>query len=143
MTPSAILARAATLGLTLIPDGEQIRVRGPREAIEEITPLVKLHKPEILAALNTPANEAEHSRTGFSGGREGKDTHAGVFPRPTPSVPLDANLDALVQAAADYYGYDDEDVRLMQDISQREPDGLRLALETDPLRPFYQPKETS
>lgn len=141
MTPSAILAHAEAIGLTLTPDGEHIRVRGPREAIEEIAPLVKLHKPAIIAALNAPANEVEHVRTGIPAVGEGRDSHEAVFSRPAPSVPLDANLDALIQAAADYYGYDEDDLRLMRDIAQRDPIGLRLALETDPLRPFHQPKE--
>lgn len=51
MSPSAILARAESLGLALIPDGENIRVRGPRESITELAQLVKENKPAILAAL--------------------------------------------------------------------------------------------
>jgi len=137
MTPSAILARAEAIGLTLTPDGEHIRVRGPREAIEEIAPLVKLHKPAIIAALNAPANGVEHVRTGIPAIGEGRGSREAVFSHPARPVPPDASLDALIHAAADYYGYDTDDMRLMRDIASRDPHGLRLALETDVLRPYY------
>lgn len=101
MTPSAILSRAESLGLSITPDGENLRVRGPRDAIEEITPLVKAHKPAIIAAL--AANDA-----------------------PVPDA-----LERLIQRAATYWEYSPDDFRLIYEVARTDPDGLRLALETD------------
>lgn len=39
----------------------------------------------------------------------------------------------LSQAAADVYGYDAEDWRIIRELAKSDPDGLRLALESDPL----------
>ncbi len=130
MTPSAILSRAESLDLTIITDGENLRVRGPLEAIEEITPLVKLYKPAIIAAMNTHLNEAENSRSSLKQDRLGKTTQQ------SPST-----LDSLIQRAATFYEYSPEDFALIEEIKRTDPDGLRLALETDPLFPFFTLKE--
>lgn len=113
MTPSAILSRAESLGLTITPDGENLRVRGPRDAIEEITPLVKANKQAIIAAL--AANDA----------------------------PIPDYLERLIQRAGTYYEYTTDDWKLIRDTARRDPDGLRLAIETDPLYPFFKLKEQS
>lgn len=107
MTPSTILARAQLLGLTLVPDGEHIRVRGPREAIEEIAPLVKQHKAVILATLAT--ND--------------------------PGIADD--LEKMIQDAAAHYQATQEDMEIMARLAKENPHGLRMALEADLLRPFY------
>jgi len=107
MTPAAILARAESMGLTLTRDGENIRVRGPGESIKAISALVKQHKAELLTAL--AANDAdEHS-----------------------------DLEQLVREAATYYEATPEDLEIMDRLAQSDPDGLRRALQADPLRPFY------
>lgn len=107
MTPQSIIARAESLGLKLIPDGDQIRVRGPHEAILEIAPLVKQAKPELLALLTE--NDTD----------------------------IPADLDALIRDAAAYWQFNDDDLRLIRATATKDPDGMRLALSTDPVRQFY------
>lgn len=51
---------------------------------------------------------------------------------------LAADLDRLIGQAAAYYGYDADDLRLIQITAASDPAGLRLALHMDPLRPYYQ-----
>lgn len=128
MTPSAILSRAESLGLTLTPDGENLRVRGPSEAIAEIAPLLKLHKPEIIAAMNQPANEAEPSRIRLQTDGQGMGSQQRTASAQSPSG---LDLDSLVQRAAAYWEYSPEDFELIEEIKRTDPDGLRLALETD------------
>jgi hypothetical protein len=50
---------------------------------------------------------------------------------------IDADLERLIQAAADFWQYDADDLRLIRATAAVDPDGLRLALSTDPLKPFY------
>ena len=138
MTPSAILSRAESLGVTITPDGGNLRIRGPRDAIAEITPLVKLHKPAILAAMNMPPNEPENSRSSLKLDRLGK----GGQPLYT-SQKSSSTLDSLIQRAATFYEYSPEDFVLIDELKRADPDGLRLALETDPLYPFFTHKETT
>lgn len=126
MTPSAILSRAESLGLTITPDGENLRVRGPREAIAEITPLVKLHKPAILAAMNMHLNEAENSRSSMKPDRISKGSRPLTSSQQSPST-----LDSLIQRAATYWEYSPEDFAIIEEMRRTDPDGLRLALETD------------
>jgi hypothetical protein len=101
VTPSAILSRAESLGLTITPDGENLRIRGPRDAIAEITPLVKAHKPAIIAAL--AANDA----------------------------PLPQDLERLIRRAGAYWEYSPDDFRLIYEVARTDADGLRRALEND------------
>jgi len=103
MTPADIIQRAAVAGVSITADGLNLRVRGPREAIAEITPLVKTHKPAILAAL--AANDA----------------------------PIAEDLERLIRRAGTVYEYGPGDFSMMRDIASRDPAGLRLALETDVL----------
>lgn len=41
------------------------------------------------------------------------------------------DLERLIQRAATFYGYSHEDLAGVEDIARRDPEGLRLALETD------------
>jgi hypothetical protein len=50
---------------------------------------------------------------------------------------IDEDLERLIQAAADFWHYDADDLRLIRATAAVDPDGLRLALSTDPLKPFY------
>lgn len=140
MTPSAILSRAESLGVTITPDGNNLRVRGPSDAIAEISPLLKLHKPAILAAMNQPANEAEPSRIRLQTGDQGIGSQQRTA---SPQSPSGLDLDCLIQAAATFYAYGPDDFVLIDEMKRADPDGLRLALESDVLRPFYTQKEPS
>jgi hypothetical protein len=111
MTPTAIIRRAAELGLSIQPDGENLRVRGPREAIAEIAPAIAANKPEILRVLG--------------GGEAANDV-----------VPGD--LERLIQRAGICYEYGPEDFDLMRDMARRDPAGLRRALESDPWLAVWQ-----
>ena len=51
---------------------------------------------------------------------------------------LAADLDRLIGQAATHYGYEADDLRLIQITAARDPAGLRLALRMDPLRPYTQ-----
>jgi len=136
--PSAILSRAESLGLTITPDGENLRIRGPRDAIVEITQLVKLHKPAILAAMNMPSNESKNSRSNLKPDRLTKGSYPVSSSLQSPSA-----LDSLIQRAATFYEYSAEDSALIEALKRNDPDGLHLALKTDPLCHFYLNKELS
>lgn len=138
MTPSAIFSHAESLGVTITPDGENLRVRGPREAIEEITPMVKAHKPAILAAMNMPSNESENSRSSLKADRLSKGSRPLTSSQQSPST-----LDSLIQRASTFYEYSPDDFLLIEEMKRTDPDGLRLALETDQLFPFFTLKEPS
>ena len=140
MTPSAILSRAESLGLTLTPDGENLRVRGPSDAIAEIAPLLKLHKPAIIAAMNQSANKAEPSRIRLQTDGQSLGSQQRTA---SPQSTSGHDLDCLIKAAATFYEYGPDDFVLIDEMKRTDPDGLRLALETDPLFPFYLNKEIS
>ncbi len=138
MTPSAILSRAESLGLTITPDGVNLRVRGPSDAIAEIAPLLKLHKSAVLDAMNPPAHEAEPSRICLQTDGRGLGAQQRTA---SPQSPHGLDLDCLIKAAATFYEYSPDDFVLIDEMKRADPDGLRLALETDLLRPFYTHKE--
>ena len=50
---------------------------------------------------------------------------------------VEEDLKRLIQAAADFWQYDTDDLRLIRATAAVDPDGLRLALSSDPLKPFY------
>lgn len=50
---------------------------------------------------------------------------------------IDEDLERLIQAAADFWQYDADDLNLIRATAAVDTDGLRLALSTDPLKPFY------
>jgi hypothetical protein len=47
----ALLATCAQLGVTLTPEGDALRVRGPRPARDELLPEIRKLKPELLKVL--------------------------------------------------------------------------------------------
>jgi hypothetical protein len=53
------------------------------------------------------------------------------------------DLEALIKAAATFNEYSPDDFLLIDEMKRADPDGLRLVLETDPLRPFYTQKESA
>jgi hypothetical protein len=46
-------ATCAQLGVSLTPEGDGIRVRGPRPARDELLPEIRKLKPELLAVLRS------------------------------------------------------------------------------------------
>jgi hypothetical protein len=60
VTVANLLERAKNAGVVLVVDGDNLRCRGPEEAINALVPDLKVHKPEVLAALKT---KPEISRT--------------------------------------------------------------------------------
>lgn len=54
-----------------------------------------------------------------------------------PDRVLDDELECLIQAATNFWQYDADDLRLIRAAAATDPDGIRLALSTDPLKPFY------
>jgi hypothetical protein len=55
------------------------------------------------------------------------------------AIPVD--LEHLIRRAGTYWEYSPEDYDLVRYVARRDPDGLRLSLESDPLQPFYHHKE--
>jgi hypothetical protein len=55
MSARALLATCAQRGVTLTPEGDGLRVRGPRPARDELLPAIRKLKPELLAVLKRPA----------------------------------------------------------------------------------------
>lgn len=54
MTALALLDACARRGVTLAPEGDAIRVRGPRKARDELLPAIRSLKPELLDVLKRP-----------------------------------------------------------------------------------------
>jgi len=50
---------------------------------------------------------------------------------------FEEDLEDLIQAAADFWNYDADDLRLIRASAAVDPDGIRRALSSDPLKPFY------
>ena len=139
MTPQAILTRAKSMGISLLVDGEQIRVRGPREAIEEMAPMVKQHKPELLAMLKPPRQATRIATTAFSSQGEGADMNAAVSAASSQSesdagkiraaVQKGDELVALVLAVANAYGCPPDEVSLLLNLAARDPIGMRRSFD--------------
>lgn len=55
MTVAVLLATCARLGVTLAPEGNGIRVRGPRHVREQLRPEIRRLKPELLRTLQQGA----------------------------------------------------------------------------------------
>jgi hypothetical protein len=55
VTAHALLATCARLGVSLTPEGDGLRVRGPRPARDELLPEIRKLKPELLKVLRAPA----------------------------------------------------------------------------------------
>ncbi len=59
MTPSAIIKKAAAEGVVLTPTpAGTIKATGSGDAVNRWLPLIREHKPGILAALQEPANDS-------------------------------------------------------------------------------------
>jgi hypothetical protein len=65
MTTTALLAHCALLGVTVTvtPKGDELRVRGPKDARAELKPLVLKHRGEVLALLKSPSLPGTASTT--------------------------------------------------------------------------------
>jgi hypothetical protein len=55
MTAIAVLTLCQARGVQLIPDGDRIVLRGPKNARDEMRPAIRAHKLELLAALKADA----------------------------------------------------------------------------------------
>jgi hypothetical protein len=53
MSAANLLERARSAGIVLLADGDNLRCRGPEEAISALSPELKACKPELLAALRS------------------------------------------------------------------------------------------
>ena len=102
MSGSAIIKEAVSDGvnLTLSASGT-IKVSGEKSTVQRWAPIIKLHKPEIIAAL--AIND-------------------------TPIAP---DLEQLIVWAGAYWEYSPDDYDLIRDLARHDPAGLRLALEND------------
>lgn len=58
MSVARILTKARAAHVTLWVEGERLRFKGPREAVESLKPELAAHKPEIVACLRRSKNEA-------------------------------------------------------------------------------------
>jgi hypothetical protein len=78
MTASALLAHCARLGcgITVTSKGDELRVRGPKDARAELKPLVLEHKAALLALLRSPGLPGTASTTTST-------TARGLAPSPT------------------------------------------------------------
>jgi hypothetical protein len=101
MTVAALLDTCTQRGVTLTPEGDGIRVRGPIPARDELLPAIRKLKPELLKVLKRPAlfNTTTTARplapAGFGydwrgqlvdlrGLRSGEDNRAPIFTSPKP-----------------------------------------------------------
>jgi hypothetical protein len=102
MSASAIIKEATSDGVNLeLTERGTIKVPGEKSAVHRWTPIIKMHKPEIIEALS--ANEA----------------------------PIPPDLENLIIRAGAHWMYSPDDYALIRDIARRDPNGLRLALEND------------
>jgi hypothetical protein len=61
MSAAAIIEQARTLGVSLRIAHDKIKVKGPSPAVEQLLPVIREHKPELLAALaDKPAGRITH-----------------------------------------------------------------------------------
>lgn len=64
MSAEDVLKRAKASGVVLRVDGEQIRCRGPEDAVSTLLPQLQAHKRELIAALRgvevDPSERSEH-----------------------------------------------------------------------------------
>jgi hypothetical protein len=67
MSPAAFLDTARATGVTLWDEAGAFRCRGPREAVAKLVPVLKTHKPAILAALARESCEVDELREMFGG----------------------------------------------------------------------------
>lgn len=60
-----------------------------------------------------------------------------VLAQHKPAI-LERDLDILIRQAAAFWQYDADDLHLIRQTARTDPAGLRLALRSDPLHPYYQ-----
>lgn len=102
MSASTIIKEAISDGVNLaLTERGTIKVSGEKSAVHRWTPIIKLHKPEIIEAL--AATDA----------------------------PIPPDLEHLIVRAGAFWEYSTDDYALIRDVARRDPDGLRLALEND------------
>jgi hypothetical protein len=53
-----VLKRAKLAGVTLAADGDQLRLKAPKEPPPELIVELRAHKAELLALLAAPANDS-------------------------------------------------------------------------------------
>ena len=88
--------------------------------------------------MNMHLNEAKNSRSSLKPDGLDKGSHPLSSSHQSPYT-----LDSLIQRAAAFYEYGPDDFVLIEEMKRTDPDGLRLALETDPLYPFFTQKEST
>lgn len=102
MSASAIIKEAISDGVNLVlTERGTIKVSGEKSAVHRWTPIIKMHKPEIIETL--AANDLR--------------------------IPDD--LEHLIRRAGTYWEYSPDDYDLVRDLARRDPGGLKLALESD------------
>lgn len=111
MTPREIIAAAVRDGVAItLTQAGSVKLKGNPDAAAKWTPAIKRNKAAIVAELAIES-------ACFEG--------------------VDAELRELIEAAARYWAYDGDDLHLVCDLARRDHIALRLALLSDPLRPFY------
>jgi hypothetical protein len=65
VTPAAFLDTARAAGVSIWDEAGVLRWRGPRAAVERLVPVLKAHKPAILAALARESCEVDELREMF------------------------------------------------------------------------------
>lgn len=63
MSAARLLTTCADRGVTLTPEGDGLRVRGPRPARDELLPAIRKLKPELLKVLKRPALPGTTTKT--------------------------------------------------------------------------------
>jgi hypothetical protein len=58
MTVAAILDACARRGVTLIAEGDALRARGPKSALDELRPAIRVLKPELVKTLSRELDSA-------------------------------------------------------------------------------------
>lgn len=108
MNPVTIIREANADGVNLaLSPGGTIKATGDASAVNRWLPILKAYKPGILSALQEAVND-------------------------TPGdTPISDDLENLIRRAGTYWEYSPEDYALVRDLARRDPEGLRLALESD------------
>lgn len=108
MNPALIIREAGLDGVALsLSATGAIKATGEGSAVNRWLPVLRAFKSEILAALQVAANEVTGDNT------------------------ISVGLENLIRRAGTFWEYSPEDYELVRDLARRDPDGLRLALESD------------
>lgn len=112
MTTQAMLHQAEQAGLKVRVQAGQVR----------------------LAANESASNRENLQRVASSTMGEGVGQGRTEFEPPGANVD---DLATLIQATADFWCYDADDLAIIHDFATSDPEALRRSLLADPLRPFY------